>query len=361
MALRGIYHTWRARKDGSRTWYYYAWKGGPLVWKGAERLPEPIPPDHPVIPAWTAAQASRGEPAPLEIAPGFISSLVARYRAGPLQRLAPSTRQQWGRWLDRIEDHFGELELAGCDERAFRAEIVRWREQWASTPRQADYGVQVLSRLLSEAKAGGEIDYNRAAGIPRLYRGGQRAEIIWTDDQVAAVATHPDTHPCVSRAVRLAAATGLRRGDLAGLRWSEVGDAEIIRPTNKSRGAHVARVPLLPETRLLLDELRADRQAVTVLTAPGGRPWAPGWLTRQVRAACEAAGVDRRLHDLRGTYATRLAAAGFSDEEVADVMGWSARSVARLRRVYVSAGAVAEARVHRLETARRERSGNQSV
>lgn len=45
----------------------------------------------------------------------------------------------------------------------------------------------------------------------------------------------------------------------------------------------------------------------------------------------------KHLHDLRGTFATKLImhGAGLTDQEVADIMGWSPQQVADIRRVYV--------------------------
>ena len=45
----------------------------------------------------------------------------------------------------------------------------------------------------------------------------------------------------------------------------------------------------------------------------------------------------KHLHDLRGTFATNLIlhGANLTDQEVADIMGWSPQHVAAIRRVYV--------------------------
>lgn len=43
----------------------------------------------------------------------------------------------------------------------------------------------------------------------------------------------------------------------------------------------------------------------------------------------------KHLHDVRGTFATRLILAGLADAEVADVMGWSVEQVSGIRRSYV--------------------------
>jgi len=43
----------------------------------------------------------------------------------------------------------------------------------------------------------------------------------------------------------------------------------------------------------------------------------------------------KHLHDLRGTFATRLIVAGHSDVEIAEVMGWAIDNVSTIRRTYV--------------------------
>lgn len=351
MLLRGMHWGYRARQDGSRIYYYWAWKNGPQIHKG-EQLPAEIPPDHPVIAAYQAAHKAQRE----KRAIGFVSGLVVDFKgSSDFTGMADSTRYQWRRWLDRIDDEFGELELAGLDERAFRAEVKRWRDTWKATPRQADYGLQVLVRLLSFAKDRGDIDFNRAEGIDRIYTENTRADLIWTDEDIkrASEAAQTRREKECAFAIRLAALTGLRRGDLVALQWGEIDDHEIVRATNKSRGKHKAHIPLLPETRALLDEIREFRrgmtvQPATVLAGARGTPWKETGLTHEVAALSEALQIHRRLHDLRGTFVTRLAKAGFTDQQIAEIVGWSVKVVARLRRTYVSKAEVAADNVRRL-------------
>lgn len=356
MLLKGMHWGYRARKDGSRVYYYWAWKNGPQIHKG-DQLPDEIPPDHPIVAAYQAAHKAQRD----RRAVGFVSGLIVDFKeSSDFTRLAESTRTQWRRWLDRIDDEFGELELAGLDERGFRAEVKRWRDNWKYSPRQADYGLQVLVRLLSFANDRGDIDFNRATGIDRLYVENQRADLIWTDAQIKAACEAAKTRreKEAAFAIRLASLTGLRRGDLVQLHWGQVDDHEIVRPTNKSRGQHVARIPLLPETRALLKEIEAFREGMTVkpstvLCGAGGSPWTETQLTKEVAGLAAAAQVERRLHDLRGTFVTRLAKADFSDAAIAEIVGWSAKIVTRLRRTYVSNRAVAADNVRRLSEAKK--------
>jgi hypothetical protein len=43
----------------------------------------------------------------------------------------------------------------------------------------------------------------------------------------------------------------------------------------------------------------------------------------------------KHLHDVRGTFATRLILAGLNDAEVAEIMGWSVEKVSGIRRTCV--------------------------
>jgi hypothetical protein len=43
----------------------------------------------------------------------------------------------------------------------------------------------------------------------------------------------------------------------------------------------------------------------------------------------------KHLHDVRGTFATRLIRARLADQEIAEVTAWSTDRIANIRRVYI--------------------------
>lgn len=176
---------------------------------------------------------------------GRFKSLVVLYRASAdyTISLANSTRKNWSPWLDRIAEYFGELRIAQFDRpEKIRKIIRRWRNQWADKQRTADYGMQVLSRVLSYAADPlGKIASNPCEGIKQLYS-GDRSEIIWTNSDIAAI--KKTCSPEIAHAVDLASHTGLRLGDLLRLSWSHVGEDAITIATGKSRGRREAIIPL---------------------------------------------------------------------------------------------------------------------
>src|SRR5262245_283953 len=216
--LRGV-----AKVTAKGVTYYYAWRGGPRL-RGEPGSPE-------FHASYNEAVESRRTPEP-----GRFKSLVVLYKASSdYKRLADTTRNNWSPWLDRIADYFGELRIAQFDRpEKIRPVIRRWRNQWADKPRTADYGMQVLSRVLSYAVDPlGKIAGNPCEGIKQLYS-GDRSEFIWTEADIAQLQGAKACSVEIARAVDLAAHTGLRLGDLLRLCWSHVGDDAIVIATGTS-------------------------------------------------------------------------------------------------------------------------------
>lgn len=128
-------------------------------------------------------------------------------------------------------------------------------------------------------------------------------------------------------------------------------------PTSKSRGRKTQVIPILPETKALLDEIKSRQQErhsellklrvakqlpiptlpTTVLSNTRGSPWSPNGVVHQVidaKLKCNPV-IDKHLHDCRGTFGTRLRLAGLTAPEIADILGWEEKRVERLLATYV--------------------------
>ncbi|WP_192183298.1 tyrosine-type recombinase/integrase [Mesorhizobium amorphae] len=332
--LKGL-HTVKAKGKV----YHYAWRGGPAV------TGEPGTP---------AFQASYNEAIASRQAPDAtrFSGSVVRYKASAdYKKLAESTRRNWGPWLDRIADHFGALSVRQFDRpEKIRPRIRAWRAKYAETPRAADYGMQVLSRVLSFEVDRGAIASNPCEGIKQLYA-GSRSDIIWTDADIARIRPHCSIE--VQHAIDLAAHTGLRAGDLVRLSWSHVGEEAITITTGKSKHRREAVIPLYDELRALLK--RIPFKSPVILTSSKGRPWVKDGLGSSfVKAKKEAwpEGENLNFHDLRGTAATKFYVAGLTEREIAEIMAWEEEHVARIIRRYVGRGAAIKERIRKLNEAR---------
>lgn len=366
--LKGLNRVKKTLKDGTVRIHWYAWKGGPKL-EGQPGTPE-------FIASYNRAVEQRRAPRN-----DTLAGLVTAYKDSPeFAKLAASTQAEWRRWMDRISadvaaDDIGGLTLKALEDRRTREDILDWRDQYADRPRTADYGMQVLSRVLGWAVDRGRLAINIAAGVEQLYK-SDRADQIWTGEEIAAYRAAAPS-PEVSFIIPLACVVGLRREDLIKLTWAHVGDLAIVFATGKSRGRRSVTVPLLPDAKDLLAEIKVqqDRRhaelvavaakkkqpappvCLTVLSNTRGQPWSVSGLEHQVIDTKTKAGVDKHLHDARGTFATRLRKAGLTAPEIADILAWDEKRVERILAKYVDRDTIVRALAERIA---RNESGSRS-
>lgn len=348
-------------RSGGR-WYVYAWRGGPRIATidGGAKPKLSREQEKAVEDAREAAQ-KRGD--------DTLAGMIRDWRRSPeWTALAPQTRDTWQVALTRIEDKWGKLAVQLWNEPRMVGDVVDWRDSLRATPRAADIGVTVLSRLLEWGRLRARVQVNVAAGVPSLYRGADRAEILWTADDVDAFCRSALMleRPLLVDCLFLAAWTGMRLADLAAVTFAECGEQAIIRKAAKrSRGRRRrAAVPILAPLRSLIEELRTRPRVPgveTLLVNSHGRAWSAdalgkrfGEVARHAKIEHVEAGEEARakhLHDLRGTFVTHLCRAGLTDEEIANIVAWSPQNVSRIRRVYVDDAAVVVAIGRRISAA----------
>lgn len=175
----------------------------------------------------------------------------------------------------------------------------------------------LLRRALQDAADEGHVPGCVAAGVrvPSV----PRTTETWTYltaaeiDRVLALPLRPEQRAAITVAIY----TGLRAGELWGLRWADVHTSEdrpelVVRHSYRgpTKNGRVRRVPLLEPARLALLAWRAERPGIgpaLVFPAPSGGCHAPGYDAGWPRVR-DVAGIARRVrwHDLRHTCASHL-------------------------------------------------------
>ncbi len=265
---------------------------------------------------------------------------------------SPTTIKGYRHKVERINKQLGGLRLdrltAQHLDRAYRA----WLDEGLH-PSSVHHLHRVLSAALRQAVKWGVLPAAPTARATPPPRRHTPAEIPSPDIVQRLISTAEDRgQPVLAVIVAVAATTGLRRGELAGLRWSDIdldaGRLQVRRSLkNDVEGGWVVgptkthQIRRIALDRFTLSVLRAHRSRVEqwadkagvdvvedgyafTLNPSGRDPSKPDGLSHSFAALCQAAGVRGvSLHTLRHFSASMLIASGRDVRTIAGRLGHS--------------------------------------
>lgn len=131
-------------------------------------------------------------------------------------------------------------------------------------------------------------------------------------------------------------ATGLRRGELLGLKWSDIDwkngiikvkrqiarvDGKVIEAPLKTKNSY-RTVTISPQAVEVLKQQRAKTKDEFVFPSPNGGPISPDSVNNMLKRVLERAGIPKvRFHDLRHTFATVALQNGVDIKTVSGMLG----------------------------------------
>jgi len=206
--------------------------------------------------------------------------------------------------------------------------IAEVRDRLATTPNRfgkvltgstINRRITALSACLTVCvKEYGWLQKNPVPNVTRMPDSKGRERFLSGDERKALLA-ECEASPCSALAplVKLALATGARKGELVGLLWANVNlERRVVRFLDTKNGES-RTVPLAAPAVEVLSEWKKGRSSVgavfSLTTHDVNIPW---------RAARDAAGLhDFRFHDLRHSAASYLAMSGASLMDIAAILG----------------------------------------
>lgn len=261
----------------------------------------------------------------LLIEDGLVSNAAAAYQRA---------------WRLRIAPTLGSLQLAELRPLV----IANARTSWDGKPSTKQDALALLSRILDLAVLDGQLATNPCRQLPRSRRKFDDADPVaraLNDFQIERMLDLTASHPFGQRALAGLAFTGLRLGELVGLRWEDVDISRgliTVRRTLSPNGngrlesratksGRVRDVPIINDLAPWL-ESASETGYSHVFTGVRGGPFDSGNLARAVkwfelrdRIATFPDGQPLRFHDLRHTFLTRLARVGVTPSQLQRVAG----------------------------------------
>ncbi|MGB0920622.1 MAG: tyrosine-type recombinase/integrase [Alphaproteobacteria bacterium] len=301
-------HIHRVKKrlaDGSSKYYHYHRLTGKRI-HGQPGTPEFIA---------SYEQASRIE----HKVKHTFAGLVVLYRASPeYQNLSASTREAYAKALESAVNAFGTAPFGALEDKRFRREVIEFRDTFKGSPSVADKSVAAVSAVLTWAMKQTHISHNRALGIDKLYKGGQRAHIIWSEDQIDQFITSNPPH--MWRPLIFAKYTMQRQEDVLRLNRGQLRDGAFHLQQGKTK--KVVEVPVHPALLELIKETPEDQ--FLFLTNSRGQQWTTDGFKSSWRKAMKRAGLEHsglHFHDLRGTGVSSMIAAGVPTAIAVEIAG----------------------------------------
>lgn len=222
-----------------------------------------------------------------------------------------------GRWREEL----GDYALA----QVTPAVIAKHRDELLkhSSPATVNRHLAALSKAFTNAaREWNWVQDNPLRRVAKETEPQGRVRFLSDPERVALLdACRESELPELHLIVLLALTTGMRRGELLGLRWPDVDLERRLIVLNKTKNNERRSVPIVPEVAALLREHAKVRRLDSDLLFPGNEGRAVS-IDRAWYAALDAAKVkDFRFHDLRHTAASYLAMSGATTPELAAVLG----------------------------------------
>jgi integrase len=252
----------------------------------------------------------------------FLDGWLERYR----QRVRPSTYSRGVQALQAVRElgrwRVHEIRAADVEDRI--AAVGR------RAPRQAQLALQLVKQVLRNAEQRGHRVDPAIFGVrPPRYEEREPRFLLWSE--VERLASY-----CVEgRLIVFAALTGLRQGEVFGLRRSDLDLAKrVVRVERSSRAGTFGKTKSgrkrVVHLTVVAAEVAAEQLACCeggpydlVFPSPTGRMWRKdNFMARVFRPAvrrAELAGLT--FHHLRHTYASLMVAAGTSPHVIAEQLG----------------------------------------
>jgi len=240
---------------------------------------------------------------------------------------------EWSRVNKRPKSHIRDVSstkhlLAAFGDRRLDG-IAAWaverykkeRRDAGAMPATVNREVACLRHMLNKAVEWGIARANPMRGVKLFREDNKRIRILSPEEEVRLLAACESSRTWQLKPIVLTALnTGMRKGEILGLKKGEVDFQAGYITVEQSKNGHSRRIPLNAALREALQKAFRQSDSGYVFAGGDGRPltdFKKGWWK-----ALEAAGISGlRFHDLRHTFGSRLVMKGVDLVTIAELLG----------------------------------------
>ena len=217
-----------------------------------------------------------------------------------------------------------------------RLEIVKVLDGLAAkTPYRANRALAAIKKLFSWCVDRGTVDFSPVAGLKAPNKESARDRVLTSQELVACWQASDDEGFPFEQFAKLIILTGQRRGEVAGLCWSEIDFEHSIwtlpARSAKNKTQHV--IPLAPLAMDILKSIPRFLNSDLVFTTNGYNPIS-GFGRLKDRMDKAVGKSDWRIHDIRRTVATNMAMMGVQPHVIEAVLNHKSGIVSGVAAIY---------------------------
>lgn len=179
--------------------------------------------------------------------------------------------------------------------------------------------LKLLKMILKQAHEAGLILSNPLRSLRFLREPDHRQRVLSSEEEARLLKACPDGFSLrltdLRRAIVIALATGMRQGEIYGLRWEQVDFQRQVITIERTKTGRARNIPMATPLVRMLESLPRSKSGRIL----GTRFFNELWQRARDRAGLK----DIRFHDLRHTAATRMTDAGVDPFTVQAILGHS--------------------------------------
>lgn len=266
-----------------------------------------------------------------------------------------------------LKPHFGKLdlmEITPLDIETYRARRLKAGVRRSTTNRE----MALLKKMFHLAADWGYCTENPVAKVKLFPERDNLKERVLSEDEETRLLAHCPQH--LAPIVVFALNTGMRRGEILGLRWDQVDASATSVRVTRTKSGRDRIVPLNAAAAGVIKSQRRDSHRNYVFPSTKGGEFMRS-VAHSFARACRLAGITGlRFHDLRHTFATRLVRKGADIITVQGLLGHHAVTVTQRythtgadekRRAVEALARKPEDLLHSCDTGVTEKSGIQAT
>ncbi|WP_430449468.1 tyrosine-type recombinase/integrase [Rhodophyticola sp.] len=221
--------------------------------------------------------------------------VLSEYLVDCEQRLRPSTIDGYTLYLSAI--HF-----SGPVDQVTRQDIMRKIREYTKSPSSQNYAFTTLKVFFNWLVRYQYLQTNPLDGLNRPHAPTSRDRVLSRDETSQLLQYTLGNRDRFNDIVSLLLMTGQRRGEIAGLQWSEIDQGQLSFDAQRTKNKHRHDVPIPALAVDLLESIEGG--STYVFGTPEADTPFNGWARAQRRLLHETGLSPFTLHDLRRTFAT---------------------------------------------------------